>query len=138
MGVAVSFTTDLLVGLSAYVAARGVNDPGFMKALPTAPDRCFALTAYSTSDQPKVAATKIRVQFWFRGIVNNSLDVDEFADSVFNLLQGAEDLTFGTAHVVQILRVSSMQHGIDANKRSERSDNFEFDVDTPTTPGRPW
>jgi len=90
------------------------------------------------TDEPKVALSHVRVQFWFRGIVNNSLDVDELGDSVFNLLQGAEDLTFGTPHVVQALRVSSIQLGADANKRNERSDNFQLDVDVPITLGRPW
>lgn len=133
-----SFTTDLLTGLSTYLVTNGVADPVFFKALPTLPDRCIAVTAYATQDQPKVALSKIRVQFWFRGIVNNSLDVDVLGDAVFNVLQGVEDLTFGTAHVVQALRVSSIQLGTDANKRNERSDNFEFDVDVPVTPGRPW
>jgi len=134
----VSFTTDLLTGLSAYLDTNGITTPVFFKALPTTPDRCIAITAYSTLDEPKVAASKVRVQFWFRGIVNNSLDVDELGDSVFNLLQGAEDLTFGTAHVAQMLRVSSGQLGADDSKRNERSDNYELDVDVPVTPGRPW
>ena len=133
-----SFTTDLLTGLSTYLAANGVTTPVFFKALPTAPDRCIAITAYAATDEPKVALSHVRVQFWFRGIVNNSLDVDELGDSVFNLLQGAEDLTFGTPHVVQALRVSSIQLGADANKRSERSDNYELDLDVPITSGRPW
>jgi hypothetical protein len=134
----VSFTKDLLLGLSAYVTAHGVTDPGYMKALPTLPDRCFALTAYATSDEAKVALSKIRVQFWFRGVVNNSLDVDDLGDDVFNLLHGLEHVQFGTAHVNQMLRVSSIQLGADAAKRNERSDNYELDVDVPVTPGRPW
>lgn len=133
-----SFTTDLLTGLAAHIKAAGIPDPAFFKALPTSPDRCMALTAYAAIDEPKVAASRIRVQFWFRGMVNNSLDVDELGDAVFNLLQGAEDLTFGTAHVAQILRKSSIQLGADANKRNERSDNYELDLDVPVTPGRPW
>jgi len=133
-----SFTVDLLTGLSPYLAANGVTTPVFFKALPTTPDRCIAITAYAATDEPKVALSHVRVQFWFRGIVNNSLDVDELGDSVFNLLQGAEDLTFGTAHVVQALRVSSIQLGADANKRSERTCNYEFDLDVPITSGRPW
>lgn len=133
-----SFTSDLLLGLSAYVTAHGVTAPGYMKALPTTPDRCFSITAYSTSDEPKVAATRVRVQFQFRGIVNNSLDVDDLADDVFNLLQGAEDLTFGTAHVAQMFRVSSSQDGVDANKRNGRFDSYELDLDVPVTSGRPW
>ena len=133
-----SFTTDLLTGLSTYLAANGITDPVFFKALPTTPDRCIAITAYAATDEAKVALSKIRVQFWFRGIYNNSLDVDELGDSVFNLLQGIEHVQFGTAHVNQMLRVSSIQLGADANKRNERSDNFELDIDTPITPGRPW
>ena len=133
-----SFTTDLLTGLSTYLAANGVADPVFFKALPTTPDRCIAVTAYASTDEAKVALSHVRVQFWFRGIYNNSLDVDELGDSVFNLLQGAENLTFGTAHVVQALRVSSIQLGADASKRSERTDNYELNLDVPVTPGRPW
>lgn len=133
-----SFTVDLLTGLSTYLAANGITTPVFFKALPTLPDRCIAITAYAATDEAKVALSKIRVQFWFRGIVNNSLDVDDLGDSVFNLLQGAEDLTFGTAHVVQALRVSSIQLGADASKRSERTCNYELDLDVPVTSGRPW
>ena len=133
-----SFTTDLLTGLAAYLAANGVADPVFFKALPTTPDRCIAVTAYASTDEAKVALSHVRVQFWFRGIVNNSLDVDDLGDSVFALLQGAENLTFGTAHVVQALRVSSIQLGADASKRSERTDNYELNLDVPVTPGRPW
>lgn len=133
-----SLTSDLLNGLSAHLNANSVTTPGFMKVLPTAPDRCYALNLYASRDEPKVALSHVRVQFWFRGMVNNSLDVDELGDAVFNLLQGAEDLTFGSVHVAQIMRASTMQHGIDANKRSERSDNYELDLDVPVTPGRPW
>ena len=133
-----SFTKDLLLGLAAYVSAGGIADPGFMKALPAGPDRCYAITAYSASDEAKVSLSKIRVQFWFRGAVNNSLDVDDLGDDVFNLLHGIEHVQFGTAHVNQMLRVSSIQLGADVNKRNERSDNYELDVDVPVTPGRPW
>ena len=133
-----SFTKDLLLGLSAYVSANGITDPGFMKALPTGPDRCYAVTAYTASDEAKVALSHIRVQFWFRGIVNDSLDVDELGDSFFNLLHGIEHVQFGTAHVNQMLRVSSIQLGADTAKRNERSDNYELDVDVPVTSGRPW
>ena len=133
-----SFTVDLLTGLSAYLAAHSITTPVFFKVLPTSPDRCIAITAYSSVDEPKIALSHVRVQFWFRSVVNDSLDVDDLADSVFALLQGAENVTFGTAHMVQALRVSSIQLGIDSNKRAERSDNYEFDLDVPTTSGRPW
>ena len=133
-----SFTTDLLTGLSTSLAANGITDPVFFKALPTSPDRCVAVTAYSSSDEAKVALSHIRVQFWFRGIANNSLDVDVLGDAVFDVLQGVEHVQMGTAHVNQMLRVSSAQLGADANKRNERTDNYELDVDVPVTSGRPW
>jgi len=133
----VSFTTDLLTGLSTYLAANGVTDPVFFKALPTTPDRCIAITAYAATDQPREALSAIRVQFWFRGVVNDSLDVDSLGDAVFNILQGLEHSQFGSTHMIQALRVSSIQLGADANKRSERSDNYSFDINPPTTSLRP-
>jgi hypothetical protein len=146
-----SFTSDLLTGLAAYLAAAGIGVtyrpttpylPGetgiFFGQYPTTPDRCVVLTAYVASDEAKVALSHIRVEFAFRGVANNSLDVGDLGDSVFNVLQGAENLTFGTAHVVQAWRVISAATGVDGNKRSQRSDSFELDVDVPVTSGRPW
>lgn len=146
-----SFTVDLLTGLAQHLADADIgityrpSDPYlpaetgvFFKALPTGPDRCVVITAYATSDEAKVALSHVRVQFWFRGVANDTLDVDNLGDDAFAVLQGAEDLTFGAAHLVQALRVSSIQLGVDDNKRSQRSDNYELDLDVPLTPGRPW
>ena len=96
------------------------------------------MTAYATTDEPKVALSRIRVELALRGAVNNSLDVGDLGDAIFNVLQGAENLTFGTAHVVQALRVISASGGVDANKRSMRSDSYDLDTDVPITSGRPW
>jgi len=146
-----SFTSDLLTGLAGYLAAAGIGityrtttaylatETGVVFGLyPTSPDRCVAMTAYATTDEPKVALSRIRVELALRGAVNNSLDVGDLGDAIFNVLQGAEDLTFGTAHVVQALRVISASGGVDDNKRSMRSDSYSLDVDVPITPGRPW
>jgi hypothetical protein len=146
-----SFTSDLLTGLAQYLADAGIGvtyrtstpylatETGVVFGLyPTSPDRCIALTAYVATDEPKVALSRIRVEFALRGAVNDSLDVHDLGDAIFNALQGAEDLTFGTARVVQALRVISASGGVDANKRSMRSDSYSIDVDTPLTPGRPW
>jgi hypothetical protein len=146
-----SFTSDLLTGLAQYLADAGIGvtyrtstpylatETGVVFGLyPTSPDRCIALTAYAATDEPKVALSRIRVEFALRGAVNDSLDVHDLGDAIFNALQGAEDLTFGTARVVQALRVISASGGVDANKRSMRSDSYSIDVDTPLTPGRPW
>lgn len=146
-----SFTADLLRGLGAYLAAASIGvaykpagvylatDTGVVFGLyPTSPDRCIAMTAYATSDEAKVALSRIRVELAFRGVPNDSLDVDDLADSVFNVLHGYEDLTFGSAHVDQALRVISHATGVDDSKRSQRSDSYDLDVDVPVTAGRPW
>lgn len=145
------FTTDLLTGLAGFLAAAGIgityrpstpylaSETGvFFGLYPTSPDRCVAMTAYVSTDEPKVALSKIRVELALRGVPNNSLDVGDLGDAIFLVLQGAEDLTFGTAHVVQALRKISASGGVDANKRSMRSDSFDLDLDVPITPGRPW
>ena len=145
------FTSDLLTGLAGFLAAAGIGvtyrtstpylatETGVVFGLyPTSPDRCIAMTAYAATDEPKVALSKIRVELALRGVVNDSLDVDELGDSFFNLLHGIEHVQFGTAHVNQMLRVSSIQLGADTAKRNERSDNYELDVDVPVTSGRPW
>jgi len=147
-----SFTSDLLTGLAGYLAGAGIgvtyraSTPYVATETavvltgqyPTSPDRCVVLNAYAATDEPKVALSKIRVELALRGVPNDSLDVHDLGDAIFTVLQGAEDLTFGTAHVVQALRVISASGGVDANKRSMRSDSYSLDVDTPITPGRPW
>lgn len=133
-----SFTVDLLTGMAAHLGAGGIADPVFFKALPTTPDRCIAITAYAATDDPSIPLTAIRVQFWFRGMVNDSLDVDHLGDAVFTIIQGMKDTQFGSAHVALARRVSSIQLGSDANKRTERSDNYTFDVDVPPTALRDW
>jgi hypothetical protein len=140
-----SITRDLLVGLATELSAAGVltyaNDSTtqiFLKQLPTSPDRCLAITSYATSDEAKITLSSMRIQFWFRGTPNDSVDVDDLADAAFNVLQGMENRTYGSVHLVQCNRVSSSPLGLDENKRAERSDNYEVDVDVPVTAGRPW
>ena len=138
-------TSDLLTGLATDLNTQGIatytggaGGNVFLKELPATPDRAIALTAYASIDDPKVARSTVRVQFWFRGVVGNSVDVDDLADDVFLWLQGLEDRTYGDVHVVQAFRVSSVQLGVDDNRRAERSDNYEFDLDLPLTAGRPF
>lgn len=133
-----SETRDLLTGLRSEVAAGGLATSVFYKGLPTAPDRAIALTPYSTDDEATVATGRFRVQFWFRGSVNQALDCDDDADAVFNILHGLTDRQYGSVHLVQCFRVSSVPLGIDESKRTQRSDNYELYVDFPTTAARPF
>lgn len=144
-----SATRDLLVGLAQHLHAAGVGvynpsavyNPATtvitMKNLPSTVPRAIMLTAYGPSDHPTINLTQYRVQVWFRGNPNDSLDVDDLGDSVFNVLHGLEHVDFGTAHVVQALRVSSLPMGEDDNNRHERSDNYAFDVNRPATLNQP-
>jgi len=145
----VSATRDLLVGLAQYLHDQGVGvyDPDeayeptstviTMKNMPSTVPRAIMLTAYIPSDHPTVNLTQYRVQVMSRGLPNDSLDVDDLGDSVFNVLHGLEHVDFGTAHVVQALRVSSIPMGEDDNNRHERSDNYALDVNRPATLNQP-
>lgn len=133
-----SVTRDLLEGLRGELSAAGVTTSVFFKLLPTSPDRAIALAAYGTSDEATVASGTQRVQFWFRGDVNASLSPDDDADGVFNVLHGLTDRTYGSVHLVQMFRVSSVPLGIDGSKRSERTDNYEALLDLPVTAARPF
>lgn len=139
-----SLTTDLLEGiatdlntqgLATYTGGAGGNV--FFKQLPTTPDRCVAITAYSAQDDAAQNLSTIRVQFWFRGSPSVATDVDDFADAVFLWLQGMTHVDYGTVHVAHALRVSAVQLGMDDNKRNERTDNYSFTCNTPSTSGRP-
>lgn len=139
-----SVTSDLLTGLATDLNTEGlaVYNGGaggsvFFKELPTAPDRAVALTAYSSQDDAAQNLSTIRVQFYFRGARNNSVDVDDLADSVFLWLQGLQGRQYGSVYVAHALRVSAMQMGVDENKRGERSDNYAFTCNLPQTSGRP-
>jgi hypothetical protein len=140
-----SLTTDLLTGLATDLNTQGLatytggaGGNVFFKELPTKPDRCVAITAYASIDEPKIARSTVRVQFWFRGSADIATDVDDLADAIFLWLQGREDFTYGDVHVVQAFRISAIQLGMDDNKRNQRSDNYEFDLDLPLTAGRPF
>lgn len=146
-----SFTSDLLTGLASYLASAGIgvtyrpsapylaSETGvFFGQYPTAPNRCIVLTAYAVTDQPKIAASRVRVEFALRGIPGDSLDVGNLGDDIFGVMQGLEHQQWGTAHMVQALRAISNATGVDDSKRSTRSDSYNLDINTPVTAGRPY
>jgi hypothetical protein len=146
-----SATNDILTGLAGLITGAGLatvrDGTDFLssetaltfKNLPATPDRVVCLTPYGANgDQPEITLGQQPVQVRFRG-TSDPRDVDELGDAVFNVLHGARDLTFGSVHVVQILRISSTPLGMDEqSRRFERSDNFQLDVDLPTSANRPY
>lgn len=146
-----SSTADLLHGLAQMLADAGVvtyNADGtpytsgqtgvLFKDMAPDPDRIVVLSPFNAnSDQPLITLGRQPVQVRCRGNAD-PLDVDTLADDVFTVLHGATNLTFGSVHVVQILRVNSIPLGVDEQSlRWERSDNYDIDVDLPTSANRP-
>lgn len=145
-------TTDLVTGSAAMLAAAGVGtyraDGSIylpaetaitFKDLPPEPDRVIAITTHSArADHPVITYGQRIVQFRFRGLPGDPNDVDDLADAAFAVLHAAENLTFGSVHVTQILRFSSIPLGMDEqDRRWQRADNYLFDVDWPTSVNRP-
>lgn len=145
-------TTDLTDGIAALLVAAGVavyrpTGPAYTdgetvitkKDLPPAPDRVIAITSYGVADdQPLITYGQRLLQLRFRGVAGDPDDVDDLADAVFAVLHGAEDLTFASVHVAQILRFSSFPLGMDEqSRRWQRADNYQLDVDWPTSTNRP-
>ena len=142
--------TELLVGLAGLLDAAGVGtykpSGGYLATdtaivfgdLPTGPNRAIALTIYASTDEIKQNLSAYRVQVRTRGNPNNSLDAGDLASVVFDTLQGIENVVLSAnVFLVQCYRLSLIPMGIDATKRSERSDNYLVQVNTPQTAHRP-
>lgn len=141
---------DLLTGIAQTLAGAGVAlfKPGsFYDATDTAivfgelqetPDRQVALTCYSPNDLVTQNVTTRLVQFMLRGKPGDTLDADDLADDIFNVLQDLTAQQWGSVWLVQASRSvnSSAIHGLDASLRSERADNYLFRLGTPATPRR--
>ncbi|UFS59473.1 minor capsid protein [Subtercola endophyticus] len=145
-----SVTTDLLTGIAGLLDNAGIgvtyraNAPYtagetgvFFLTMPAAPDRLLVLNIIPMSDYITVAVGRVLLQVAGRGLRNNALDVDSLMDAVFGVLHGRTDLTFGTAHVIQMNRDSAVPMGQDENIRNERADKYWLDVDYPATVYRP-
>lgn len=144
-----SVETDLRVGLAGLLEAAGVGvyKPGgvylatetaiVLGELPTSPNRAIGISLYSPVDAIKQNLTTYRAQFWIRGTPNNSLDSGDLACAIFDAIHGIEGVTMGSLWLIQCYRLSALTMGIDASKRSERSDNYLVQVNTPQTANRP-
>lgn len=146
-----SATGDILAGLGAMLGSAGVatyradgtpylatETAVTFKDLPSSPDRVVCLSPFGASmDQPVITYGQQRIQLMMRGTTNPT-DVDDLADAAFAALHGAANLTFGSVHVVQILRENTIPLGMDEqSRRWLRSDNYVLDVDLPTSTYRP-
>jgi hypothetical protein len=142
-------TRDLLNGLAGMIAAAGFGvfnpngvyastDTGIiMLIMPGSPDRVIVLNAVSQGDNITIPLGQVMVQVRVRGLPNNPLDALDLSDSIFAILHGTKDLTFGSVHVIQMNRKVNVPMGQDDVKRSEMVDQYYLDVDAPPTALRP-
>lgn len=143
-----SIQNDLVDGIATLIAKAGIavysttgtytaGQTGiFFKIVNPTPDRIVTLTAYLITDNLSVPLARYGVQVRCRGL-QDPRDVDELGDSISQLLHGLTNVTFGTAHIIQAFRQSSVTLGQDASKRWDRADAFYIDVDVPATVLRP-
>lgn len=63
-------------------------------------------------------------------------DESDLRDAVFDALHGRTNLTFGSVHVIQILRKVTVPMGKDASDRWSFAQTYQIDINTPPSPYR--
>ena len=146
MAIGAGWTSRFLTGLAELLAAgdagtwreSGVYQPDetaiVIRAVPQQPDRLITLAAYPIgSTSPGLADHETGVQIRVRGAGPDPRDCDDLADAVYELLDGAHNLTLGGIPMVQMWRQSYTSLGKDSNSRWERSENYYADTMRPTS-----
>ena len=100
----------VLVGLATYLDGKGVaawrptgtygasEKAITLKALPAAPDAAVALSVYDVADDVVLPDVEVMVQLRFRSGGTRTA-VDDFADSVFDVLHARHMLTAGQVQI---------------------------------------
>ena len=137
------WTARLITGLAEHLAAAGIgvwrpDDPIgddetaiVARDIPARPDRLITLAPYPVGGTPGLADVTVGVQIRLRGLTD-PLDVDDLADAVYELLDGAYGLRLGGIAVVHVHRQSYTSLGADKQGRWERSENYYVDAMRPT------
>lgn len=144
-------TADLLDGFAGALTAAGVatyrtDGSAYLSSetavtfslLPQTPDRVLCLTDYPVSDDPKLPMSIVGVQVRLRGIPSSPRDIQSLRDAVYVAMQGLTDQVWGSVHMVQVLRQSSIPMGQDDTLRFEYAENYHVYLDLPVTPNRPF
>jgi hypothetical protein len=103
-----------------------------VKKLPQTPHRCVVLATYPVSDDPDLADVTVAVQFRTRGAGPDPRDVDDLADSIFDLLHGQRNLRLGPIATTLCWRQSWTTLGQDPTGLWSRSDNYYITAARPT------
>lgn len=139
-----SFTADLLDGLAADLADRGVGawrpdgsaygseEVALLpRDVPAEPDRLVTLNAYPVTDDPRLPVSIVGVQVRTRARPDE--DSDDLQDAVFNAWHGRTHLVLSTGvRVASLERRSGVHLGRDENDRPESTANYYATVQRPT------
>lgn len=137
------WTTQILNGMGAYLAANGVgswNPAGVyaedqigitVDAVPQTPTRLITLTCYPVEDLPGIADVQVAIQVRTRGDALNPRVRNDIADACYGLLHGLQRVTWGGVAVLHVYRQSWAPIGQDASRRYERADNYYADAMRP-------
>lgn len=136
----------LVKGIAEYLAESGVGswrEDGayttgqvgiFYQLVPQAPASIITLTPYAVNDAATLSTTTTALQVRVRGGSRNPTLCNSLGDAVFDLLQGAYQLSLATGiRVMQCNRQSSVPLGQDSSGFWSRSDNYYLDVHRPST-----
>ena len=144
-----SYEKDFLTGLAQMIADSSIatykpsgvyapTETGIVfGGWPQAPDACLVLNYTPVTDGVMVPMGKGILEVHSRGRPGDPFGPAELATPVFDLIHNMMDHTFGTSHVIQILRNHVAPLEQDALKRFEHVELFTIDLDTPGTTARP-
>ena len=142
-----AFTTDLLSGLAALLAANGLGvynpsgvylptDTGIIiGTVPQDPDSVICLTPYTLTDanpDPYQADQQVSVQIWLRGASGDPRPVMDLENAIYGTLHGLAGVTFGSAYMLVAWRHNEASLGQDSRSRSQRVANYYLRVHQPT------
>lgn len=140
-------TNDLLDGIEQLLAAAGIVDQvadgevytsgqtaWSTEGMPDKPDRAVAAFDYTVSDSPNQPISTLGLQLRTRAAT--AADERNLRDAIYMELQGRINLDFGSAHVIQVRRISTTPMGKDGSERPSSAQTFYLDVNTPPSPFR--
>lgn len=133
-----SWTTDLIGGLAAFLDGQGVGtyQPDgtggsiVLGALPADLDTGIGIVPYNLQPNHILADVTQPVQLWLRG--PSMTAVNDLADSIFTVLEGVQGVTLGSMFCPLIFLSSDVPQGVDATGRWERAVNYYIRATRPT------
>lgn len=142
-------TRDLLTGWAERLAAAGVGtwrpdgspyQPGetaiVIGDLPPQPDRVIGLRAYQVAQEESDQVWGVQVRV--RGRPGDTMDADNVADAVYDVMHYATPGPMGSVAIAFVWRqIGGASLGQDDNRRTERADTYYQHINISTPGVRP-